>query len=95
MFIVLLRFSTNRHLVDQHIEGHREWIERGVDEGVFLLVGTLKPHSGGAIMAHETSLPELEDRIAADPFVAADVVRPEIIEVAPTHADKRLSFLLD
>jgi hypothetical protein len=32
--------------------------------------------------------------VKADPFVAANVVAPEVIEIAPGLADERLSFLL-
>ena len=40
MFIVLLRFSDNKGRASQFMEGHKEWIKRGFDDGVFLLVGS-------------------------------------------------------
>ncbi|MGW0201227.1 hypothetical protein [Nonomuraea sp. NPDC003201] len=49
---------------------------------------------GGAVLAHGTSLEELEKRVENDPFVAENVVTAEIIEIAPGMADERLSFLL-
>lgn len=61
---------------------------------MFLLVGSLQPNSGGGIVAHNTSLPDLERRVNDDPFVAEDVVSAEVIEIAPSNADERLSFLL-
>ncbi|WP_196445351.1 YciI family protein [Planomonospora sp. ID67723] len=94
MFVVLLRFSANRGAAEQHMSGHQEWIERGVDDGVFLLVGGIQPGLGGAIVAHDTSRPELEERVAADPFVAEDIVSAEIVEITPWLADDRLKFLL-
>lgn len=39
--------------------------------------------------------PRLQRRLNADPFVAADVVQPEILEVTPSVADDRLAFLMD
>ena len=94
MFIVLLRFSTRRDRAGQLMEEHKAWIRRGFDEGVFALVGSLRPDLGGAIVAHATSLPDLQARVKEDPFVAEDVVKAEILEIAPSRADERLGFLL-
>ena len=41
------------------MEGHKEWIKRGFDDGVFLLGGNLQRTLGG-IVAHNTSLPEFK-----------------------------------
>jgi uncharacterized protein YciI len=95
MFIVLLTFSGNRAQAGAFMEGHKAWIRRGLDDGVFLLVGSLLPDRGGGIVAHDTSRAELEKRVAEDPFVAEDVVRAEILEIAPARADPRLAFLLE
>ncbi|MFE0462971.1 YciI family protein [Kitasatospora sp. NPDC058965] len=94
MFVVLLRFSANREAAPRHLPGHQEWIEQGMADGVFLLAGSIQPGLGGAIVAHGTSHQELAERVAADPFVAEDVVTAEIVEIAPWLADDRLAFLL-
>lgn len=95
MFVVLLRFSDNRDRAAQLMEGHKQWIKRGFDEGVFLLSGNLEAGSGGGILAHNTTLSELRGRMNEDPFVAENVVRAEIIEIAPGKADERVAFLLN
>jgi uncharacterized protein YciI len=94
MFIVLLRFSGNKGQASQFMEGHKEWIKRGFDDGVFLLVGNLQPGLGGGIVAHNTSLADLQGRVNADPFVVKDVVSAEILEITPSRADERLKFML-
>ena len=94
MFIVLLKFSGNKGQASQFMEGHNEWIRRGFDDGVFLLVGSLQPNLGGGIVAHNTTLSELQSRVNNDPFVAEDVVSAEILEITPSKADERLTFLL-
>ena len=94
MFVVLLRFSSNKGQASQFMEGHKEWIKRGFDDGVFLLVGNLQPNLGGGIVAHNTSLPELRSRVNDDPFVVENVVSAELLEIAPSRADERLKFLL-
>ena len=95
MFIVLLKFSGNKDQVSQFMEGHKEWIKRGFDDGVFLLVGSLHANLGGGILAHNTSLSDLQSRVNNDPFVAGNVVSAEILEITPAKADDRLKFLLD
>ena len=95
MFIVLLKFSDNKGKASQFMEGHNEWIKGGFDEGVFLVVGSLQPNLGGGIVAHNTSLSDLQSRVNTDPFVAENVVKAEILEITPSKADKRLNFLID
>lgn len=95
MFIVLLKYSSNNGQASQFMEGHKKWIKSGVDDGVFLLVGSLQPNLGGGIVAHNTSLPDLQSRVNDDPFVAENVVSAEILEITPSKVDDRLKFLLD
>ena len=90
MFIVLLKFADNKGQAGRFMEGHQAWIKRGFDDGVFLLVGSLQPNLGGGILAHNASLADLQSRVNADPFVAENVVRAEILEITPSKADDRL-----
>jgi uncharacterized protein YciI len=93
MFIVILKFSGNKGQANRFMDGHKEWIKRGFDDGVFLLVGSLQPSLGGGIVAHNTSLSDLQGRVNEDPFVAEDVVNAEILEITPSRADERLKFI--
>ncbi len=52
MHLVLLRFSNNKSEAGRFMEGHKQWLERGFDEGVFLVSGSIQPKQGGAILAH-------------------------------------------
>jgi len=94
MFIVLLRFSDNKTRAAQYMDGHNSWIKRGFDDGVFLLVGSLQPNQGGGILASNTSLSDLQNRVNDDPFVSENVVHAEIFEITPAMSDARLNFLV-
>lgn len=94
MFVVLLKFSLNKAQAPDYMDGHMHWINRGVADGVFLLVGSLQPGLGGGILAHNTQLQQLQVRVNEDPFVAQDVVRAEIYEITPNQTDERMHFLL-
>ncbi|MEQ2009586.1 MAG: hypothetical protein ABMA26_22615 [Limisphaerales bacterium] len=89
-----MKFSANKGQAGQLMEGHKQWVKRGFDDGVFLLAGSLEPNLGGGIMAHNTSLLALQDRVKADPFVVENVVTADIVEIDPARADARLQFLL-
>ena len=94
MYIVLLKFSDNKSQAGQFMEGHKNWLDRGFEDGVFLLAGSLAPSAGGGILADTATLAELEMRLNEDPFVVENVVKAEIIEIAPSRSDARLSFLV-
>lgn len=99
MFIVQLKFADNKNQAGQHMEGHKAWLQRGFDDGIFLVAGSLQPNDkggagGGGIVAHDISREDLESRVQADPFVAENVVSAEIVEIIPSRADARLDFLL-
>jgi uncharacterized protein YciI len=94
MFIVLLRFGSGKSRAGELMQAHNAWIQRGFDEGVFLLVGSLQPRVGGVIVAEHTTRAELEERVRADPFVVHDVVQVELLEIAPSKVDPRLAFLV-
>ena len=95
MFIIFLRFSTQRDQASAFMAGHKTWIDQGIDDGVFLLVGSLKPNAGGVILAHGVSFADLEHRVGLDPFVEHQVVTAEIVEVVPSKVDDRLRFLVE
>ncbi len=94
MFIVLLKFSANKGEAGQFMDGHKAWLKRGFDDGVFLLAGSLEPGLGGGIPAQNTSWSGLQRRVDQDPFVEKNVVSAEIVEFEPSRADERLEFLI-
>lgn len=94
MFMILLKFSDNKTQAGQFMEGHNAWIKRGFDDGIFLVAGSLQPNLGGGIIAHNTSLSDLQSRVNDDPFVAENIVSAEILEITPAKTDERLHFLL-
>jgi uncharacterized protein YciI len=95
IFVVLLKFSINKAQAGSYIGGHNEWLKRGFDDGVFLLSGSIQPELGGAVLAYNTSLSDLQIRVNDDPFVIENVVIAEIVEITPGQTDERLGFILN
>lgn len=94
MFVVLLKFSDNKAQAGQHMDGHNAWIKQGFDDGVFLVVGSMETHAGGAIIAQDKSLEAIQARVALDPFVVESVVEAEVIQISPKKMDDRLQSIL-
>lgn len=94
MFVILLKFSDNKDKAAWYMVGHKAWLARGFDDGIFMLAGSLKPGQGGGIVAHNTTLAALQARVDEDPFVAENVVQAEILEITASRTDERLAFLM-
>ena len=94
MHIVLLKFGPNRSQAAQWMAGHKEWIEKGINDGVFLLAGSLENAQGGALLAIKLSKAEVTAVVEEDPFVKHQVVEPEIVSIAPSRMAAGLAELM-
>ncbi len=94
MYLVLLTFSDNKARAGELMAEHKAWIQCSLDEGIFLLVGSLQPNRGGAILVRGIERDALEQRINADPFVRENVVSAEVVEFTPHQAGPHMQFLL-
>ncbi len=93
MFVVFLRSAANKDKAAAFMQGHKDWLQAGFDDGVFALAGSLMPEGGGAILVHGITRDDLEQRVQADPFVAEGIVTEDIVEIAPSRTDERLAFM--
>ena len=93
MFVTFLKFAENRAAAPQFMAAHNDWIAQGFADGAFLCVGSLQPAAGGAILAHGQSRADHDARIAADPFVAQQIVVAETHEIDPKRTIAALDFM--
>lgn len=93
MYIITLNLTEQKSKAPEFMAAHNDWIARGFEDGVFLLVGSLKPQGGGAILTNGADLASLQQRVSEDPFVREGIAEPHIQELAPGRTDARLSFL--
>jgi len=75
--------------------GHGQWIQQGIDDGVFLVAGSLEHSQGGAILAASVDKAALLARVQQDPFVIHGVVVPEVQAVAPSRMAPGMAELLE
>jgi uncharacterized protein YciI len=93
MYVILLRFSGDKSRAPEHMDGHRQWIKKGVDEGVFLLVGSIRAGQGGAILAAGPTPEALQERVDQDPFVIHGIVTVQVIDIDPSITAPDLALL--
>lgn len=93
MFVVSMTMTGQMDKAKAHMAGHNAWVKQGVDDGVFVLVGNLKPGPGGCLFAVNVDREALDARIATDPFVSEGIVAVEVTETVIHTADKNLQFL--
>lgn len=46
MFVVLLKFSTNKSRAGEWMSDHKAWLQKGFDDGVFMASGSLQGQQG-------------------------------------------------
>lgn len=95
MYAIILRYKRPLTEVDKHIAAHRDWLRKNCAAGNFLVSGRHRSGVGGFILAAAVERPQLDAILAGDPFGQNDVTDYEVIEVAPSMADERLSFLIE
>lgn len=84
MFVILLKFA-DKSKAKEHMQGHNEWIDQGIKDSTFLVIGSLQPNLGGAIISVGSDKAEIETRVNQDPFVQHGVVNAEILEITPNR----------
>lgn len=94
MHIVFLEFGPNRAQAGHWMAEHNQWIQQGLDDGCFLLAGSLDNAQGGVVLATGLDRAAIEARVGRDPFVVHGVVVAEIHAVAPSRTAPGMAALL-
>lgn len=94
MFIVFLKFGPNRAQAGQWMAEHNQWIQKGLDDGIFLMSGSLGNAQGGIVLAANLDDIEIQRKIGQDPFVVHGVVSAEVHTVAPSSMAQGMAALL-
>lgn len=94
MHIIFLKFGPHRSQAKHWMAEHVRWIQQGIDDGVFLMAGSLDDAQGGVVLAANAGREEIALRIAQDPFVVHGVVTAEVHAVTPSRLAQGLASLL-
>jgi uncharacterized protein YciI len=88
MHIIFLKFGPNRAQAGQWMAEHKRWMQQGIDDGSFLMTGSLDNAQGGAVLAVNMDRDAIEQRVGRDPFVVHGVVTADIHTVKPSLLSK-------
>ncbi len=81
--LLALRYSYVPDILERrapHREAHLELVRRWTGEGRLVIAGALGDPPRGALFGFECDEAEVEDFVAADPYVEAGLVRDRSIE---------------
>lgn len=90
MFVVTLTYLTDLDRVDEVLPDHLAWLDRQYADGVFLASGRRVPRTGGVILAAGVDRPELDRRLATDPFAERGVAEYEVTEFVASRVAEGL-----
>ena len=90
--LILITYIAPLDEVDRHMKPHLAWLERGYDEGLFLMSGRRNPRTGGVIVSRGQKA-EVEALAASDPFVTDGVATIEVIEFNASWAADKVAAL--
>ena len=95
MFVSTLRYVVELDRIDAALPEHVAWLDRQYADGVAVVSGRQEPRVGGVIVWRGLERPELERRVAEDPFVAGGLATVTIVEFRATKAGAGFEGLLE
>jgi len=84
LFIIDLHYVVPLDVVDGLLPGHKEYLDQGYEDSVFLVSGRKEPRTGGVIIAADDSREAIERRVGRDPLVSHGAASVAITEVRPS-----------
>ncbi len=84
MYLVELTYISELNKIDQHLEAHRDFLNKYLKAQKLLLAGRKNPRKGGLIIFTAESTSEVEQIIAEDPFKIHNLAEYRIIEFIPS-----------
>lgn len=92
LFVVVLRYVVESDKVQETRLPHLDFVQKGYEDGVFLLSGPLSPRAGGVIFAQSISRESLLDFLSEDPFAQNGVAEFSVYEFKPSRHHVELEF---
>ncbi len=84
MYLVELTYISELNEIDEHLEAHRDFLNKYLKAQKLLLAGRKNPRNGGLIVFSAESTSEVEQIIAKDPFKIHNLAEYRIIEFIPS-----------
>jgi uncharacterized protein YciI len=89
-FIVEITYTAPLAEIAAKTPFHREFLQKGYDQGWLLMSGPQNPKTGGIVVCKSPSLAEIETFFRGDPYMLAKMAEYRFIEFEPV---KHASFI--
>lgn len=84
MYLLVSTYGASLDVMDELLPAHREYLDKYLASGDFVLWGRQVPRTGGVIVAVCPDRARAEAIAAEDPFVLANAAAYQVIEIQPT-----------
>ncbi len=91
MFVLELSYTAPLERVDALLSDHVDWLNTHYASGTFIASGRKEPRDGGVILAVGADRAAIEEVVASDPFVTAEVCAYRITEFLATKTSPELA----
>lgn len=69
--------------IARHLDAHKQWLVRGVKEGIVLSAGPLSNDAGGLILFHSDDVNLIRHFLKDDPFIQHKIVEADLVSFEP------------
>lgn len=83
MFIVTLTYKVSLALIDTELSNHIRWLQKGIEDKLFIASGRLNPRTGGVILA-QGNRDVIKAYLEEDPFNKAQAADYSCTEWLPS-----------
>jgi uncharacterized protein YciI len=90
LFVIDLTYVVDLDQIDAQIPDHVRYLDRGYEDGVFVMSGRKHPRTGGVILAQDVSREAIIARAQQDPFIEMGLASMTVTEFHPNRS--RVSF---
>jgi uncharacterized protein YciI len=92
--VVLLTYVKPLEAVDALMADHVAWLDKGFEDGAFVVAGRRNPRTGGIILMRGDAA-SVAEIAATDPFVTGGVATFEVVAFSASFAQPALRELLE
>lgn len=89
-FLIEITYTASMAEIDACLVEHREFLQRGYNEGYLLCSGPQVPRTGGVIIARAPELTDIEAFFAQDPFQKQKIAKYRFVEFQPVKCQSWL-----
>lgn len=83
MFLVSITYRAPLHEVEATRPAHRAWLDELARRNLILVGGPVVDHSGGVVIMLHTTRADLDNDLAADPYLIDRLATHDVVEFEP------------